>query len=118
RLGAAIEAWCTAHRARLTGRGAAKTVAFATGSCSWRLGRPGVAIDETLKNKILAALKRGRLSRFIKVSEAISKSAILAATDGERRKLATIKGIAFTAASEAFLIDPEGAELVARPPSE
>ncbi len=116
RLEAKVAAWCAQERARLTGNGSTKTVGFSAGTVAWRLGRPTVEIDKALEEKILEALYRNRgFSRFIKVTETPSKSAMQNATDKEKAVLARIKGIRFVPGGEAFTITPAGAELADRP---
>lgn len=115
-LVARVTAWCIAERRRLTAEGG-KTVEFATGKVSWKLGRESVQLpgEKPLQDKILAQLKGARLKRFIKISESISKQALLAATAAERKTLARIRGIVFVPAAESFSIEPTGAELADRP---
>ncbi len=117
-LEAAVTAWCTDQRARLTGKLTTKTIAFPSGSVNWRQGVETVEIDEGRLPKILKAIRRlGEQfeDRFIKVTESVRKRAIKEATKPERAKLARIKGIDFVPAEESFTITPAGAELAARP---
>jgi phage host-nuclease inhibitor protein Gam len=117
-LEARIAAYCSANRRRLTSEGKTKTVPFATGEVSWRLGKEKVEIDDSLKEKLIATLTKLRLGRFIKVSRSISAQAILAATDAERKRLARLKGLTFVPAAETFSIKPVAAALAERPPQD
>lgn len=73
---AAIAAYAEANRAELTHNGKSKTASFGTGVIKWRKLPAKVEITGDAAD-ILAALKRRRLSRFIRVKEELDKTAIL-----------------------------------------
>jgi len=74
-LEAAIKAHAAAHKAEMTG-GKGQTAAIGALSVKWRKGRASVQISGD-PAAIIAALKRRRLSRFIRVKEELDKTAIL-----------------------------------------
>lgn len=111
-----VAAWCNQERDRLTRNKATGTAEFASGIVHWRKGRDTIDLDDSLKDKIVAALKKMRLSRFIKKTEAPSKQKMHGATEAERVRLAKIKGVTFVKGEEAFSIIPAGAELAERAP--
>ncbi|MBN8994323.1 MAG: host-nuclease inhibitor Gam family protein [Rhizobiales bacterium] len=117
-LEAKVAAYCAANRPRLTSEGKTKTVTFATGEVSWRLGKEKLQVDDSMVDKLLAALTKMRLGRFIKVTRSISTQGILAATEAERKRLARLKGLAFVPPGESFTIKPVAAALADRPPAE
>jgi len=114
RLAAAVEDYCDLNRARLTEHGTTKTAAFTTGECSWRKGADAVEVDSEQEKRIIARLKAmGKaFRRFVKITEAVSKTALKAATEEERRKLARLPGLAFKAGEERFAISPVALPLV------
>lgn len=108
-LSAKVEAYCAANRARLAPEG--KTVEFASGLVAWRQTSGSIEIDKALESKIIDYFRsvRGFYKRFVRVTEAVSKRAIAAATPEEKAKLGKVKGIRFVPGEEAFSITPAGA---------
>lgn len=99
-----VQAWCEAHRDALTDGGRTKTANLGTGEVKWRMTPPKVSIRAA--DMVLALLKEKQLTRFIRVTEEVSKEAILA----DRAAVEGIPGITVTQAEE-FIIEPADAEL-------
>ena len=78
RLKADIEAYAVKHREELTG-GKGKSAAIGTGCIKWRKQPAKVEITGDI-SAILSALKRRRLTRFIRVKEELDKTALLKET--------------------------------------
>ncbi|MFD1244145.1 host-nuclease inhibitor Gam family protein [Paralysiella testudinis] len=72
----ALYAYAHEHRAELTDNGKSKTVAMGSGSIKWRKQPAKVEISGDVA-AVLAALKRRRLGRFIRVKEELDKAALL-----------------------------------------
>ena len=100
-----VEAYCAAHRERLTDGGKTKTVEFAAGTVSWRQ-RPaavsfkrGTKVDEVLAFVLGAG---ARFRKFVRISRELNKEAMLAAPE-----LATeIPGVSIGSGGETFAIEP------------
>ena len=75
-LRTAVADYAEANRAALTDNGKSKTVKLAGGCIKWRKQPDKVKVSGEVPD-ILAALKRRRLSRFIRVKEELDKAAIL-----------------------------------------
>lgn len=75
RIRAGLAAYAEANREELTG-GKGKTVKLAAGCIKWRKTPAKVEITGDAA-EIIAALKRRRLSRFIRVKEEIDRAAVL-----------------------------------------
>lgn len=75
RIRAGLMAYAEANREELTG-GKSKTVKLAAGCIKWRKTPAKVEITGDAA-EIIAALKRRRLSRFIRVKEEIDRAAVL-----------------------------------------
>ncbi|HWJ71925.1 MAG TPA: host-nuclease inhibitor Gam family protein [Kaistia sp.] len=105
-----VKAYCAANRQRLTDEGRSKTATFPTGSASWRLGRLRVSIDTTLKDKIIALLKKRGLGDLVRTKEDIDTTAVGKAKD----KVKGIKGITFIPPEEDFSVSSVTADLVER----
>lgn len=73
---AAIADYAYHHRAELTDNGKTKTAKIGGGVIKWRKQPPKVEVSVDLAD-IFSALKRRRLSRFIRVKEELDKTAIL-----------------------------------------
>ncbi|MCX5495795.1 host-nuclease inhibitor Gam family protein [Kaistia dalseonensis] len=106
----AVKIYCVENRDRLTDGGRRKTAPFTTGEAAWRLGRQRINIDSTLKEKIIALLKKRGLSDLVKTKEDIDVTALGKAKD----KVKGIKGITFVPPAEDFSVSPITAELVER----
>lgn len=87
------------NREELTEGGKHKTVKLPTGSLSWRLTPPKVNI--TSKEKVLKALKRLGLKRFIRIQEEIDKEAMLR----EPEEVKKVTGASITQ-QEEFVVKP------------
>lgn len=74
RLTQGLEVWAAANRAALTDNGKTKTAELATGELRWRMTPPAVSLRNVVA--IIAALKKKRLKRFIRVKEEVDKEAI------------------------------------------
>lgn len=98
-----IKAYAAANKDKLTG-GKRQAAAIGALSVKWRKGRPSVQISGNTES-IIAALKRRRLSRFIRVKEELDKAAIL-------KDFAAIKtpieGLALLPAGETVTLSTEG----------
>lgn len=75
-LRAAIAAYAEANRAELTDGGKSKTMKLSGGCIKWRKQPAKVEVSGELPT-ILTALKRRRLTRFIRVKEELDKTALL-----------------------------------------
>ncbi len=104
RLKRGVQMYCEANREALLKSGR-KTAAFATGEVSWRLRPPSVRVASTAR--VLAALKRLGLARFIRTREEVNKEALLA----EPGAAAEVKGLTIGAAGEVFSIMPHTTEI-------
>lgn len=96
-----------ANRVGLTDGGKRKTVEVPTGTFSWRMTPP--AVHFTKVKDVLAALKKMKLKRFIRVKEEPDKEAMLK----EPEVAKSIKGITITQ-HEEFVVKPAelGVEVV------
>jgi len=86
---AGLQIWCEANRDALTEGAKVKTVALGAGEVRWRLPPPSVKISRSkgALARIIKTLRDRGLERFVRVSEDISKEAILA-------EPAAVRGIA------------------------
>ncbi|KUJ73904.1 hypothetical protein AVO42_00340 [Thiomicrospira sp. XS5] len=101
----AVQAFAEVNRSELTNNGKTKTVKFATGEFAWRARPPKVSLRG--KPKILDALKKLGLQRFIRTSEEIDKEALL-----KEKDVATqVTGITISSAGEDFAINPYELEI-------
>lgn len=103
-LSAGVQTWCEANRATLTQDGKTKTARLASGEIRWRTRPPSVSVRAA--DTVLEALKRLKLTRFIRVKEEVNKEAILT----EPEAVSHIKGISITQ-KEDFVIVPFETEL-------
>lgn len=103
-LSAGVQTWCEANRDTLTQEGKVKTARLASGEIRWRTRPPSVSV-RALDN-VLEALKRLKLSRFIRVKEELNKEAVL----NEPESVKHIKGISINQ-KEDFVIVPFETEL-------
>lgn len=94
----AVHAWAAANRDALC-PGRTKTVKLTSGEIAWRLTPPAVALKKV--KDVIAELKRRRLGRFLRISEAVDKDAILK----DRKAVASIKGISI-GQREEFVVKP------------
>lgn len=98
---AAIAAYAEANRAELTNNGKSKTATLGMGVIKWRKLPEKVEITGNTA-EILAALKRRRLSRFIRVKEELDKSAILKEATAIKTP---IKGLSIISGGELLTIE-------------
>lgn len=108
-LADAVERYCAAHRARLTGDGKTKTYRFATGDVAWRNRPPKVTLRGKAE-KVIAAIQAGpkRWSTwFLRRKIEIDKEAMLARPEDAQE----IPGVSIGSAGEDFVIEPFAAEL-------
>ncbi len=95
-----IAAYCEAHRAELTRDGKTKTARFTSGEVSWRLRPPSVAVRGV--EAVIDALRRLKLTAFLREKTEIDKDAILRNPDAVRN----VKGIAISQ-REDFVVKPD-----------
>jgi phage host-nuclease inhibitor protein Gam len=93
--------YATQHRERLTEGGKVKTVIWPAGKLQWRLTPRSVRLSDVAK--VLAELKKRRLTRYIRVKEEIDRNALLA----EEEIASRIPGVEFVQ-YEQFIVQPEG----------
>ena len=105
-LFAGVQVWCEAHRDTLTQGGKVKTAAFTTGEVSWRTRPPSVTVRGI--EAVIDALRRLRLTRFLRVKTEVNKEAIL----NEPEAVALVPGIRISQ-GEDFAVTPFEAPLVA-----
>jgi phage host-nuclease inhibitor protein Gam len=74
---AGVVTYCEAHRLELTDNGKTKTASFTSGKVSWRHRPPSCKLPKD-QSSILEWLKRMDLKQFIRVTEEVSKEALLA----------------------------------------
>lgn len=101
---AALHAWAEAHRDELCPRGA-KTARLASGEISWRQRPPSVRVTGT--EKVIAALDRLGLGRFLRQKTEIDKEAVLAEPDAA----AGVKGLTIVTGVEDFVAKPYESEV-------
>lgn len=101
RLQAEIAAYAERHRATLTDSGKSKTVKIGNGCLKWRKQPDKVDVTGD-PAAILAALKRRKLTRFIRVKEELDKTAILKEADAIKTPIA---GLSIMKGSETLIID-------------
>lgn len=103
-LAAGVQTYCEAHRDELTKGGKTKTAKLASGEVSWRTRPPSVVVRGMAA--VVDALKKLRLSRYIRTKEELDKEAVLADPEG----VEAIKGITISQ-KEDFVIKPFSTEL-------
>lgn len=97
----ALHAWAEANRGDLL-KGDSKTAKLATGELAWRTTPPKVGLRNV--GGVLEALKKLKLTQFIRTKDEVNKEAILA--DQESRELASgVAGITITQ-QEEFIAKP------------
>lgn len=102
RLHNAIQAYCEANRAELTGGGKRKSVKFAAGTISWRMTPLSVKLKGV--DEVIRRLQGLGLRGFLREKTEVNKEAILA--DANSRALAAgIEGISI-GQREEFVIEP------------
>ncbi len=102
----ALHAWAEANRADILD-GRSKTAKLTTGELSWRTAPPKVGLRNVAG--VIDALKKLRLTQFIRTKEEVNKEAILA--DQESRELASgVAGVSITQ-QEEFIAKPFETEL-------
>lgn len=99
-----LEIYCAAHRARLTDGGKTKTVKFATGEIAWRTRPPRVTLPRAREAiaELIERLRSLRLDRFLRVTEAVDKEAMLK----EPEIAASVQGVSIGSAGEDFIVEP------------
>lgn len=100
---AAVHAWAEAHRDTLCARG--KTARLATGELSWRQRPPSVRI--TGADKVIEALARLGLQRFLRQKVEVNKEAVL----DEPAAVAGVRGITVVTGVEDFVAKPYESEI-------
>lgn len=95
-----IQTWCEANRKELTQDGKTKTVNLTTGEIVWRNRPPSCTIKGV--ESVMEALKKLKLTRFIRSKEEINKEAIL----NEQDAVKNIPGITINRDLEDFAIVP------------
>jgi phage host-nuclease inhibitor protein Gam len=101
----ALQAWAEANRAKLTKDGRTKTHRLGAGEVSWRARPPRVTLRGV--KEVLAALKKLRLKKFIRIKEEIDKEAMLREPDLARK----VRGVTVASDGEDFVIKPFSTEL-------
>jgi phage host-nuclease inhibitor protein Gam len=97
-LQAGVQTWCEANREELCGKG--KTANLITGEVSWRQRPPSVTVRGV--EAVIAALKRMKLTRFIRLKVEVNKDALLT----EIPVAKTVPGITINTGAEDFIIAP------------
>lgn len=103
-LASGVQTYCEAHRDELTAGGKTKTAKLASGEVSWRMRPPSVAVRGMAA--VIEALKKLKLSRFVRTKEELDKDAVLKDPDA----VSAIKGISVTQ-REDFVIKPFSTDL-------
>lgn len=103
-LAQGVQTYCEAHRDELTKGGKTKTAKLASGEVSWRMRPPSVMVRGMAA--VVEALKKLKLSRYIRTKEELDKEAVLADPDG----VEAIKGITVSQ-REDFVIKPFSTDL-------
>lgn len=96
-----LKVYCEANRDRLTGGGKSKTIAFSTGTVSWRNAPAGVRFNATVA-VIIQRIKDLNLPQFIRTKEEVNKDAMLADPD----KATSVAGVKVRSAGESFFVEP------------
>ena len=99
RLHSGVQGWCEANRVALCGD-KSKTANLVTGTVSWRIRPPSVALKAV--DKVLAELRRLKLTKYIRTKEEVNKDAILT----DIKTFPTVAGITITSGVEDFIIEP------------
>lgn len=99
--GAAVQAWCEANRALLTGNGKSKTAIFVTGEVRWRVTPPRVVVRAA--DIVLGLLRERGLTRFLRVKEEVNREAILA----DPEAVAGVPGIRIEQTEEFVIVPTE-----------
>jgi phage host-nuclease inhibitor protein Gam len=106
-LSKGIAMYCEANRDALTKGGKTKTARLATGEVSWRTRPPSVSVRGGARSEIvIAALRKLKLDRFLRIKTEIDKDAILA----DRAAVSMVKGITISQREE-FVVKPFSTEL-------
>ncbi len=100
-----LRTWCEAHRAELTDQGKVKTHRFGAGEICWK-NRPASVVIADAKAVLAHLIDRG-MKKFIRVTRAIDKQAMLKDPD----KAAKVPGVKIESSGEDFIITPFGADL-------
>lgn len=100
----ALHAWAEAHRDELCPRGT-KTARLATGEICWRQRPPSVRV--TGAERVIEALRRLGLGRFIRTKEEVDKEAILSEPEAVRG----VKGLSVITGVEDFVAKPYETEI-------
>jgi phage host-nuclease inhibitor protein Gam len=98
-LSSGVQTWSEANRVDLTRDGKVKTVKLGAGEIRWRTRPPSVVVRAA--EKVIEALKRLGLTRFIRTKEEIDKEAILA----DPSAVCDVKGLTISQ-GEDFVIVP------------
>lgn len=96
-----VRVYCEAHRTELTREGKTKTAQFTTGSVSWRLRPPSVKLPRDVA-ALIAAIKDRCLPQFLRLTEDVSREAMLAEPDTARG----LPGVRISSEGEDFAIEP------------
>lgn len=100
-----VKTWCEANRTTITDNHKTKTVDLGTGIVKWRSLPPKVSLKNV--EKIIEALKKARLTRFLRVKEEVDKEAMRK----EPLVAAKVAGVKIGSAGEEFVIEPFEAAL-------
>ncbi|MDR1310634.1 MAG: host-nuclease inhibitor Gam family protein [Burkholderiaceae bacterium] len=95
-----VQIWCQANRNDLTQGGKNKTANLITGTVHWRKRPSSISLRGI--EGILEALKRMKLTRFIRSKEEINKEAML----NEPNVVSSIPGVKVVPGVEDFIIQP------------
>ncbi len=101
RLSQGVQAYCESRRAELTGHGRAQSLKFATGTVSWRKGRPRVEVTGN-EASLIDTLKRLGLAHLVRLKEELDKAEILR----NPHRVPQLPGLAIITAPETFTIEP------------
>lgn len=96
-----VKIFCEANRQTLTDAGKSKTVPFTTGHVRWRLRPPSVKLPRDIGG-VIAAIKARGLIQFLRLTEDVSKEAMLA----EPVLASSIPGVRIASEGEDFAVEP------------
>jgi phage host-nuclease inhibitor protein Gam len=98
---ASVVTYCEAHRLELTNQGKTKTASFTSGKVSWRARPPKCSLPKD-QSILLNWLKEFGHKKFIRVTEEVSREALLAVP----KVASSFPGVKIGSAGEDIIVEP------------
>ena len=107
-LEAEIASWAELHKAAF---GEKRSLVLTHGAIGWRLGNPAIRLRPRVKAEQALAMVKDRLPQYVRVTEELDKSALLAAFSGKALSAEALAACGLRVAqTERFYCEPKTEE--------